>query len=236
MIIEKFKSLPDNPTSSIVVIFTILYSLYLVNGVFDNFVWALLWIALRSFFIIFIYLKIIEQAGADNNKKIEVYLNGWGIVFIIYLFMYFGTGDGTSCVSGDMYGCDEYAYDESSVREHSFSEFFSNLIVFILFVTFAIFRSFSWHENIISKNDIMKSLKNIYIVIIKYIIMSPYWLSCILFFIGFFYLLSILTFHPFINIIIIMMYLFFMLIYVLEYDNWKWLDNYCDKVIKNIEK
>ena len=113
MIIEKFKSLPDNPTSSIVVIFTIFYSLYLANGVFDNFVWASLWIALRSFFIIFIYLKIIEQAGADSNKKIEVYLKGWGIVFIIYLFMYFGTGDGSSCVSGDMYGCDEYAYDES---------------------------------------------------------------------------------------------------------------------------
>lgn len=236
MIIEKFKSLPDNPTSSIVVIFTILYSLYLANGVFDNFVWASLWIALRSFLIIIVYLAIIEQAGADSNKKIEVYLKGWGIVFIIYLFMYFGTGDGSSCVSRDMYGCDEYAYDESSVREHSFSEFFSNLIFFILFVTFAIFRSFSWHENIISKKDIMKSLKNIYIVIIKFIIMSPYWLSCILSIVGLFYLITSLTFNTFINLAIVMVFWIFILMTVFDIERWKWLENYCDKVVKNIEK
>ena len=235
MIIEKFKSLPDNPTSSIVVILTIIYSLYLAMGVFDNLIWSLLWIGLRSFFIIFIYLQIIEQAGADSTQKLSVYFRGWGIVFIVYLFMYYGTGDGTYCESSDMYGCSEYGYDEDLVREHSFSEFFENLIIFIMFVTFAIFRSFSWHKNTISNKDIQKFLKDIYINIMKIIIMSPYWLSCIVSTIGFFYLLTALTFTAFINVLIAMAYAFFMIMFVFDGDRWKWLDNFCNKILDNLD-
>lgn len=235
MIIEKFKSLPDNPTSSIVVILTIIYSLYLAMGVFDNLVWSLLWIGLRSFFIIFIYLQIIEKAGADSTQKLSVYFRGWGIVVVVYLFVYFGTGDGTYCESSDMYGCSEYGYDEDLVREHSFSEFFENLITFIAFVTFAIFRSFSWHKNTISNEDIQKFLKDIYVNIIKIIIMSPYWLSCIVSVIGGFYLLFALSFTVFINVLIAMAYTFFMITFVFDSERWKWLHNFCDKISGRIK-
>ena len=149
--------------------------------------------------------------------------------------MYYGTGDGTYCESSDMYVCSEYGYDEDLVREHSFSVFFENLIIFIAFVTFAIFRSFSWHKNTISNKDIQKFLKDIYINIMKIIIMSPYWLSCIVSTVGFFYLLTALTFTAFINVLIAMAYAFFMIMLVFDSDRWKWLDNFCDKILGKLK-
>ena len=69
----------------------------------------------------------------------------------------------------------------------------------------------------------------------KIIIMSPYWLSCIVSSIGFFYLLTALTFTAFINVLIAMVYAFFMIMLVFDSDRWKWLDNFCDKILGKLK-
>jgi hypothetical protein len=92
----------------------------------------------------------IDVLRKNKSKRYKVYLKtflyttGWCLFFSL---LYLGS-DGSSCVSGDMYGCDEYSYDDEFVPRtlSDATRFFINTYSKILPLVMAGVYTGIWYE------------------------------------------------------------------------------------------
>ena len=129
--IPLINKIPDNPVSTLVVMFIVLYCAdRFIPHI--NYLYSIFAITIGTLFIWAIYLFVLESAGKEKDKKKSMYINGavWTAVFYFVLFSL------------------EVRYDEyNNVIHIPISEYFNRVIYYIAFIEFAVYRSFVYHKN-----------------------------------------------------------------------------------------
>ena len=82
----------------------------------------------------------------------------------------------------------------------------------------------------------MKFIKRQYVNIVTILILIPWWVTTAIATLFPLYFIVMSTLDPLMNIFLLLIYLIGVYPCIVDTDNWKVLNNYCDKVINKIKK
>lgn len=125
--------------------------------------WSLIQLAIQIFILYWVFQiskfqisnysdsEEIDILRTNKSKRYKIYLKTFLYTTggcILLSFLYLGS-DGSTCVSGDMYGCDEYSYNEEFVPRtlNDAIRYFINLYYKIIPLTMAGVYVAVWYQH-----------------------------------------------------------------------------------------